>query len=152
MGLPEGVWVIDVKRTGDLLKSTHLPTKNAEWLPGALLRMCVTTMTFSGGTLTRSNIGPAPTTESFRLVSLEKDALTYALVTSDGKGADTVTISYRDSEHFTMKSTQMMFMEYGVWQRGQQSTQQTGEMDFSRALEACTEMLKESDFRKDRKP
>lgn len=139
---PQGTWVIDVQKTEEFLTSTPPPEKNAESLPGVLLQMCVTTMTFSGETLTKTSIGPFPTTKSFKLIPLSNGALTYALITSEGKEADTIEVHIRDSEHLTIKSARMELMAYGVWRRGQPSTPQTGEMDFNRALQACTAMLK----------
>ena len=138
---PQGTWVIDVQKTEEFLTSTPPPENNAESLPGVLLQMCVTTMTFSGETLTKTSIGPFPTTESFKLIPLSNGVLTYALITSEGKEADTIVVHIRDSEHLTIKSARMELMAYGVWRRGQPSTPQTGEMDFNRALQACTAML-----------
>lgn len=148
--LLEGTWVIDTQKTEELLISTSPPANNAEWLPGALLQMCVTTMTFSGDTLTRTGIGPAPVAESFRLMPLSKGTLTYALETKEGKKVDTIAISFLNNAHISIKSARMEFMEYGVWRRGQLSSPQTGEADFVRALDTCNAMLQKLTFRKDR--
>lgn len=148
--LLEGAWVIDTQKTEELLLSTSPPANNAEWLPGALLQMCVTTMTFAGDTLTRTGIGPAPVAESFRLMPLSNGTLTYALETKEGKKVDTIAISFLNNAHITIKSARMEFMEYGVWRRSQLSSPRNGETDFFRALDTCNTMLQKLTLRKDR--
>lgn len=143
-----GTWLIDAKQTEELLKKLGPPQKNADWIPQIVLRMCVSTMTFSGETLTRSLIGPQPTVESFRLRPQKGEALTYSLETKTGEIKDTIVISFTNEGSISVKSAKMEFMEYGVWKLGKPANPQTGEKDFNQAFQNCALALKNVPFLK----
>jgi hypothetical protein len=136
-----GTWVIDAEQTEEYLKKVGPPPQNANWIPAIVMRMCVTTMTFSDNALTRQNLGPQPFEESFQLTPKKIGASTFSLDITDGKEKDTLTISFLDTEYITIKSLKMEFMEYGVWKRGKKSGPQTGEKDFNDAFKSCATAL-----------
>jgi hypothetical protein len=140
-----GTWVIDARQTEEYLKKVGPPPNHADWLPSFLLRMCVSTMTFDGETMTWDGIGPAPFGETFRLKPQGEKKLTYGITSSDGK-EDTLIISFRGEGHITVKSVKMEFMEYGVWKRGRRSSPEMGEADFKEVFASCSSALNNVPF------
>lgn len=147
--LLEGTWVIDAQKTAEHIQKVGPPSHNAEWLSSVVLRLCVTTMTFEGGSMILDAISPAPMVWSFQIKPLPDQQRTYTVITADGE-KDTLTISFLDMENITVKSTKVALDEYGVWRRGKRPNRQTAEQDFKQAFDSCASALENVSFSREK--
>lgn len=142
-----GTWVIDSEKTVANITKIGPPPNHREWLPSIVIRMCVTAMTFDNEDLSITAIGPIPTGQKLRLKSREYGKLTYIPESNNGT-KDTWTITFLGEENFTVSSSNMGLMEYGVWKRGYMPSPQEGEKAFKQAFGDCASALDKVPFLK----
>lgn len=142
-----GTWVIDTEKTVSNITKIGPPSNHGEWLPSIVLRMCVTAMTFDREDLLLTAIGPIPDGQKLRLKSQEYGKLTYT-PESNNDTKDTWTIAFLSDENFSVSSSNMPLMEYGVWKRGSRPTPQAGEKAFKQAFGDCASALEKIPFLK----
>lgn len=142
-----GTWVIDTEKTASNITKIGPPANHGEWLPSIVLRMCLIAMNFDREDLQITSIGPIPSGQNLRLKSQEHGKLTY-VPESKNEPKDTWTIAFFSDENFSVSSSNMPLMEYGVWKRASRPSPQAGEQAFKQAFSDCASALEKVPFLK----